>query len=94
MAIETRPFDPAEYVNEPEAAEGYLAAAFETGDYAVIADAIGVIARARGMSNLAEQTGLTRQALYKALSPSGNPELATIIKVTSALGFRLVPERV
>jgi probable addiction module antidote protein len=92
MAIETRPFDPAEYVEGPEGVQAYLADAFETGDPAEIADALGVVARAAGMSTLAQRTGLTRQALYKALNRDGNPEFATILKVAQALGFRLTPE--
>jgi probable addiction module antidote protein len=80
MAIETRPFDPAEYVEGPEGVQAYLA------------DALGVVARAAGMSTLAQRTGLTRQALYKALNRDGNPEFATILKVAAALGYRLTPE--
>ena len=93
MTIETRPFDPAAYLDSPEAMLAYLDGAFADGDAAEIADALGVIARARGMSHLAEETGLTRQALYKALSSEGNPEFATVLKVIRALGFRLHPGR-
>jgi probable addiction module antidote protein len=92
MTLETRPFDPAAYLDTPEAMLAYLDGAFTDGDAGEIADALGVIARARGMSLLAEETGLTRQALYKALSSDGNPEFATILKVVRALGFRLHPE--
>lgn len=91
MAIETRPFDPATYLDSPEAMLAYLEGAFADGDASEIADALGVVARARGMSQLAEDTGLTRQALYKALSSDGNPEFATVLKVLRALGFRLHP---
>jgi probable addiction module antidote protein len=92
MALQTRPFDPAEFLDTPDAIQEYLASAFESGDFATIADAIGVVAKARGMGELARETGLTRQSLYKALSPTGNPEFATILKVTHALGFKLTPE--
>jgi probable addiction module antidote protein len=92
MALQTRPFDPAEYLGSPESIQEYLASAFESEDFATITDAIGVVAKARGMAELARETGLTRQSLYKALSPTGNPEFATILKVTHALGFRLTPE--
>lgn len=92
MTIETRPFDPAAYLDSPEAMLAYLDGAFADGDAGEIADALGVVARARGMSRLAEQTGLTRQALYKALSSDGNPEFATVLKVVRALGFRLHAE--
>jgi probable addiction module antidote protein len=94
MALKTYPHDAAEHIDTPEAQEEYLAAAFETGDPAFIADALGVVARARGMSDLARKTGLARPALYRALSPDGNPELATILKVAEALGFRLAPRRI
>ncbi len=92
MTIETRPFDPAAYLDSPEAMLAYLDSAFADGDAGEIADALGVIARARGMSKLAEETGLTRQALYKALSSDGNPEFATVLKVIRTLGFRLHPQ--
>ena len=89
MALKTRPFDAARYLDTDEAIEEYLAAACEGGSAAEIAHALGVVARARGMSDLSRRTGLTRQALYKALSGEGNPELATIAKVAEALGLRL-----
>jgi probable addiction module antidote protein len=92
MTIETRPFDPAAYLDSPEALLAYLKGAFADGDASEIADALGVVARARGMSQLAEDTGLTRQALYKALSSDGNPEFATVLKVIRAFGLRLHPE--
>ena len=94
MTVETRPFDPAVYLDSPEAKLAYLDGAFMDGDAGEIADALGVVARARGMSQLAEETGLTRQALYKALSSDGNPEFATVLKVIRALGLRLHPEPV
>ncbi len=92
MTIETRPFDPATYLDSAEAMLAYLEGAFTEGDAGEIADALGVVARARGMSQLAEETGLTRQALSKALSVDGNPEFATVLKVIRALGLRLHPE--
>jgi probable addiction module antidote protein len=92
MTIETRPFDPAAYLDSPEALLAYLDGAFADGEASEIADALGVVARARGMSRLAEETGLTRQALYKALSSDGNPEFATVLKVIRAFGLRLHPE--
>ena len=94
MTIETRPFDPAVYLDSPEALLAYLDGAFADGDASEIADALGVVARARGMTHLAEETGLTRQALYKALSSEGNPEFATVLKVIRALGMRLHAESV
>lgn len=91
MAVETRAFDPAAYIDTPEAAEEYLIAAFETEDPRFIAASLGVVARARGMSRLAEETGLTRATLYKALSADGNPEFGTVLKVLKALGLGLRP---
>jgi probable addiction module antidote protein len=91
MTIETRPFDPAAYLDGPDAMLAYLEGAFADGDANEIADALGVVARARGMSQLAEETGLSRQALYKALNSDGNPEFATVLKVIRALGYRLHP---
>ena len=93
MALQTTPFDPAEYLTTPEGIEAYLRAAFETDDAAEIADALGVVSRAKGMTRLANDTGLTRPALYKALSARGRPGFATVLRVAHALGFRLRPER-
>jgi probable addiction module antidote protein len=87
----TAPFDAAEVLDTEEAIEEYLAAAFETDDPAFIARALGTVARARNMSRLAEQIGMSRPALYRALSGAGNPEFATIAKVMRALGLRLAP---
>lgn len=70
----------------------YLEACFEEGDPALVAAALGDIARARGMSQLARDTGLTREGLYKALSADGNPSFATIMAVTKALGISLHAE--
>jgi len=67
----------------------YLEAALEDGDPVVVAAALGDIARASGMSAIAREAGLGRESLYKALSPGGNPEFATVLKVVRALGLRL-----
>ncbi len=89
MALATRPFDPAEFLDSEESIDEYVRAAGEDGDASEIARALGVVARARGMSALSRQTGIPRTTLYKALSGQGNPELATVAKVARALGFRL-----
>lgn len=89
MTIATREFDAARYLETDEAIEEYLTAASEDGDPQRIAQALGVIARARGISDLSRATGLPRQSLYKALSGEGNPEFRTIAKVADALGFKL-----
>jgi probable addiction module antidote protein len=89
MALNIKPFDAAKYFPTKEAQARLFNDALATGDAGYIANALGVIARARGMSQLAEETGLNRQTLYKALSPSGNPSLDTLMKVTAALGLEL-----
>ncbi len=88
--IKTRPFDPAEFLETDEAIAEYLTAALETDDAAFVADALGVVARAKGMAAIAETAGLGRESLYKALSENGNPEFATVLKVVKALGLHLV----
>jgi probable addiction module antidote protein len=85
----TRPWDPARYLKTERDTVAYLEAALDDKDPAVIAGAIGDIARARGMTVVARKTGLGRESLYKALSPDGNPEFATIVRVLDALGLRL-----
>lgn len=89
MPLETTPYDSADYLETKEDVAAYLEAAFEDGDPALIAYALGTIARAEGMTEVAKAAGLTRASLYKALSAEGNPEFATVIKVIHALGFKL-----
>jgi probable addiction module antidote protein len=85
----TKRWDPAEHLETEEDMAAYLEAALEEGDPALVAAALGDIARAKGMSQIARATGLGRESLYKALSPDGNPEFSTILKVVRALGLRL-----
>ncbi|MCZ7560612.1 MAG: putative addiction module antidote protein [Burkholderiaceae bacterium] len=85
----TTPWDPAEHLDTEEDMAAYLEAALEDGDPALVAAALGDIARAKGMTQVAREAGLGRESLYKALSPAGNPEFATIMKVVSALGLKL-----
>ena len=85
-------FDPAEYLDDPKAIAAYLEEAFDTGDAKFIADAMGVVARASGMSEIAKSAGLSRESLYKALSADGNPELGTVLRVIKALGLKLAIE--
>jgi len=92
MNLKTKPFDPAAYLDSDEARAVYLSEAFETGDVGFIADALGVVARAQGMTGIAKETDLSREALYRALSINGNPELSTVLKVTTALGLKLTVE--
>ena len=89
MPLDTIPFDAAEYIDTPEAQAELLADAFETGDAAYIANALGVVARARGMTAIAKDAGVTREALYKALSERGDPRLSTLLGVAKALGVKL-----
>ena len=81
----------ADYLKSDEELAAYLDACMEEAgdDAAYIAAALGDIARARGMAQLAKDTGISREGLYKALSPDGNPSLATVLKVVKALGLKL-----
>ena len=85
----TRPWDAADHLETEEDIRAYLDAALELGDPALVVAVLGDIARAKGMTQIAHDTGLGRESLYKALSPTGNPEFATILKVVGALGLRL-----
>jgi len=84
-----RPWDAAEHLETAEDMAAYLEAALDQGDPALVAAAMGDIARAKGITQIARETGLGRESLYKALSPEGNPEFATVLKVVRALGLRL-----
>lgn len=86
--VKTIPWDSAAYLKTDKDVASYLEAVFEDGDPALIAHALGVIARAKGMAQIAKATGLGRESLYKALSPEGNPEFATVLKVMRALGLK------
>jgi probable addiction module antidote protein len=85
----TRVWDAAEHLKSDDDIAAYLNAAFEDGDPALIAAALGDIARDKGMTSVARSAGLGRESLYKALSPDGRPELATVMKVVHALGLKL-----
>lgn len=89
MALKTTQFDAAEYLDDAESQAELLADAFETGDATYIAHALGIVARARGMTAVAKEAGVTREALYKALSEKGDPRLSTLLGVTKALGLQL-----
>jgi probable addiction module antidote protein len=82
----TKPFDPAEYLDDSESFAVCLADALESEDQALVADALGVVARARGMSEVARKAGVSRESLDRALSADGNPGFATILRVVQALG--------
>jgi probable addiction module antidote protein len=85
----TVPWDSAAYLKTDRDIANYLESVFEDGDPALITHALGVVARAKGMSQIAQSAGLGRESLYKALSPDGNPEFATVLKVLRALGLKL-----
>ena len=85
----TRPWDPAEHLADAEDMAAYLEAALEDGDPRLVAAALGDIARAKGMSQLARDTGLSRESLYKALSGERAPAFDTILKILTALGLQL-----
>src|SRR4051794_37005413 len=89
MVTETTKWDVTEHLDSEEQIALFLEAVFEDGDPALIAAAIGEVARARGMSQIARDAGVSRENLYKALSEKGNPEFGTILKVMKALGFDL-----
>ena len=93
MAIELLPFDPAEHIETEEDILYYLEAAMEGNDSKHIANALGVVARSKGMTEIAKKTGLGRQALYNALSENGNPTLETLTSVLTALGLELTVQK-
>lgn len=85
----TRPWDAADHIKSDEDAVAYLDAALEEGDPALFAAALGDIARARGMTEVARESGLGRESLYKSLCAEGNPEFGTVMKVVKSLGLKL-----
>lgn len=90
MELKTTPWDSAEYLKSEADMSAYLDACFEEAghDPAFLTHALGVVARARNMSQLARDSGLTREGLYKALSSDGNPSFGTVLKVADAMGYR------
>ena len=85
----TKPWDAVDHLRSDADIVAYLEVALAEDDAALVAAALGDIARARGMTEVARRAGLGRESLYKALSPDGNPELATVLKVVRSLGIRL-----
>jgi probable addiction module antidote protein len=92
MKAKATRFDPAEILKTPEECAWFLTDALETKDPAQIAHALGTLARAKGMREVAKKTGLSREGLYKILSDKGNPEIATILRVLQVLGVELVAQ--
>lgn len=89
MAIETTAWDPVDRLETLEAQEAYLEAAFEDGDPDLIVAAIGDIARARGMTEIASKANVSREVMYKSFRAGGNPTLSTLSQVAEALGYKL-----
>jgi probable addiction module antidote protein len=87
--MKTSVWDAADSLNTAEDITAFLEAVFEDGDPALIAAAIGDVARSKGMTEVARKTGFSRESLYKALSESGNPSFGTILQVLQSLGLRL-----
>jgi len=87
--VKTEPFDAARYLTSPASQADLLNDALASGNAAYVAQALGVIARARGMTEVAREAGVTREALYKALSENGDPRLTTLLGVVRALGVTL-----
>ncbi|MEO5565877.1 MAG: addiction module antidote protein [Luteimonas sp.] len=92
--IRTRPFDPAEYLNSEASISAFVSDAMESGDPVILQNALNTAARARGVAQIAEDSGLGRESLYKALRPGAKPQFGTIVKVLGALGVKLVPQPV
>ncbi len=90
--VKTEPFDAARYLASEEAQAELLNDALASGNAAYVAQALGVIARARGMAAVAREAGVTREALYKSLSEDGDPRLTTLLGVLTALGVKLHAE--
>ncbi|MDP1542415.1 MAG: putative addiction module antidote protein [Polycyclovorans sp.] len=89
MTLKTNRFDAAEYLDSPQAIQAFLTDAYESGDHQEFLDAIGIAARAKGMTEVARSAGLGRDSLYKGLRSDGNPSFITIDKVCRALGVKL-----
>jgi probable addiction module antidote protein len=89
MALKTFPFDAADALDTPEEQAALLAEAFASGEAEVVTAALGIIARARGIAQVARDTGLSREALYKATSADGNPTLATLLSILRVTGLKL-----
>jgi probable addiction module antidote protein len=87
--MKTTRFDVTDYLETEERQIAYITAALETGDAVFVRDALGLVARARGMGAVAKSAGLNRESLYKALGENGNPEFATVMRIIGALGLRL-----
>jgi len=86
------PFDVADYLDSPEMIAAYVTEALDSGDASLVAMAIGAVARAKGMSDVAEKAGLSRENLYRSLGGQAKPEFGTVIKVLHAMGLTLIAQ--
>jgi probable addiction module antidote protein len=93
MPLKLKLFDMAEYIKTPEDVEVYLQVALEENDPEFFQEALGTVARSKGMQAIARQSKTTRAGLYKALSAAGNPEFATVVRVVEALGYSFAIHR-
>ena len=87
--VKTTRFDAADYLDTEERQAAYITAALETGDADFVRDALGIVARARGIAHIAEKADLNRESLYKALGEKGNPEFSTVMRVVRAMCLKL-----
>lgn len=94
MTVKTTPFDPAKYLDDEQAIADYLTDMLEEGSAGLLAAALGDIARARGMAQIAQDAGMGREALYKALRADAQPRFETIARVCKALGVKLIAQPV
>lgn len=90
--IHTTPFDPAQYLDTEESQLELIADALASGEASYVAAALGTVARARGMTDIAREAGVTREALYKSLTAEGDPRLSTLLGVLKALRFKVTVE--
>jgi probable addiction module antidote protein len=88
--LKTTRFDAPQFLDNEKKQAAYITAALETGDAAFVRDALGIVAKARGMGQVAKTADLNRESLYKALGETGNPEFSTVMRVMRALGLTLV----
>ncbi len=89
MPLKTYPFDAADALDTPEEQAALMAEAFASGDAAVVTAALGIIARSRGIAQVARDTGLSREAIYKATGADGNPTLSTLLSILRVTGLKL-----
>jgi probable addiction module antidote protein len=89
VVARTTRFDAVDYLDSEERQAAYITAALETGEANFVRDALGIVARVRGMGKIARSAGLNRESLYKALGETGNPEFSTVMRVVRAMGLTL-----